>query len=192
MLLGQDEITISLSPRVFVLRASLRAAFLLHQEYGSYAALSTAIADGSFTACADLIEATCTDRKGWIYYQNTRPDVVRQVLANREALLELVLTLAGGKRSGEEPSEPTKPITFEEYHAKLFRIATGWLGWTPSVAWNATPSEIINARQGRLEMLAGIFGKSEQSETIDTSDTQARAELNALGDLGVNRMSEAR
>ena len=192
MNLGDDEITITLSPRVFVCRATLRAAFRLNQEYGSYAALSSAIADDSFTACADLIGHTCTDQKGWIYYQTTRPDVVSQVLANQHKLLELVLTLAGGKPSGDEPSEPAKPITFEEYHAKLFRIATGWLGWTPDTAWQSTASEIINAHQGRLEMMKAIFGGKDDETEIDTTDAQARAKLNALGDLSVTTMSKVR
>lgn len=192
MLLGQDQITISLPPREFVLKASLRAAFRLHQDYGSYAELSRAVADGSFGACAELISHTCTDEKGWIYYQTTRPDVVRQVLANRENLLEFVLVLAGAKQSGDEPSEPAQPITFEEYHAKLFRVATGWLGWSPDVAWNATASEIINARQGRIELLGMIFGEKSESETIDTTDPKSRAALNALGDLGVKTMSQVR
>lgn len=191
MRLAEDEITISVSPKQFVLRATLRAAFRLHQDHGSYAELSRAVADGSFSACSDLISHTCTDHKGWIYYQTTRPDVVRQVLANQENLLEFVLILAGAKRSGDEPSEPTQPITFEEYHAKLFRIATGWLGWTPDVAWNATASEIINAHQGRTEMLGAIFG-GKNDDDVDTSDPRARAELNALGDLGVKTMSQVR
>jgi hypothetical protein len=197
MRLADDEITITLgSNRVFVLRASLRAAFHLHQAYGSYGALSNAIAGGSFSALCDVVTVACTDRDALVRFREATDQLALRdaILDNRDKLLEFVLILAGGKRSGDdEPSEPTKPITFEEYHAKLFGIAAGVLGWTPETAWNATASEILTAYHARIEFVGRIFGgKNDQTETIDTTDASARAQLNALGDLGVTRLSEVR
>ena len=196
MRLADDEITITLAPsRVFVLRASLRAAFRLFELYGTYAALSNAIASGSFSALCDVITFACTDRQELVRFRATTDQLNLRdaILDNRDKLLEFVLILAGSKQSGGEPSEPTKPITFEEYHSRLFRVATGWLGWTPETAWNATASEIVNAQQGRIEFISAVFGgKKDQTETIDSTDANARAQLNALGDLGVTRLSEVR
>jgi hypothetical protein len=194
MRLADDEVTITFpSGRVFVLRASLRAAFILYRKYGSYAALSNAIVGGTLGAYCDVITAACTDREELVRFRATTDMIALRdaILDNRDKLLEFVLMLAGGKPSGDQPSEPAKPITFDDYHTKLFRIATGWLGWSPTDAWNATPAEIINAQQGRLEMLSAIFG-SKKDETIDASDANERAKLNALGDLSVTVMSEAK
>ena len=64
MPLANDEVTITFdiagdAPRVFTLRASLRAACrLLYKEHGSYSALATKIAEGSFSACDSVMRLT--------------------------------------------------------------------------------------------------------------------------------------
>ena len=39
-------------------------------------------------------------------------------------------------------------------------------------------------------MLKAIFGKTDETAEVDVSDPNARAALNALGDLGTKYMSE--
>ena len=76
--------------------------------------------------------------------------------------------------AGPAPKEDAKAqakasgpsLTFDQFHTELFSIATGWLAWSPSDAWAATPAEILAARDGRIAMLKMIFG---------SSDTQAPA-----------------
>lgn len=196
MRLADDEFTMTLGTRSFVLRPSLRAAFRLDRKYEGYQALCHAIAGGNFSACADLIGETCTNPTLWTaYIVGADIKLVREVLAARDQLLEFVLVLSSAKRSGDEPAQAGEPITFEEYHTKLFQIGTGWLGWSPDATWDATPSEIINAHIGRRGMLTAIFGgKREDEQTIEagTLDPQSRAQLNALGDLSVVSMPRAR
>jgi hypothetical protein len=193
MRLADDELTITLPSRVFVLRASLRAAFQLNLKYEGFQNLSRAIAGGNFSACSDLISATCTDSNRWTAYVVTRESTaVRELLDIRDQLLEFVLILAGAKSTSDEPAQTAEPITFDEYHTKLFQIATGWLGWSPADAWNATPAEITSAHQGRLEMLKAIFGGKRDDTEIDPASPKDRAELNALGDLNVTTMSQVR
>jgi hypothetical protein len=74
-------------------------------------------------------------------------------------------------------------MSFTEYHAKLFRLATGWLGWTPEAAYDATPTEITEAYKGRLELLSAVFGSGDQGEDVEAGDEDARRQLNAIGDL---------
>jgi hypothetical protein len=194
MRLADDTFTLTLGSKTFVLRSSLRAASTLNLRYDGFQALSRAIADGHFSACADLISESC-DSKSWIVYAtNPGSAFVRDVLAARDQLLAFVLILAGARSKTDEP-QTGKPISFEEYHTRLFRIGTGWLGWSPEVTWAATPAEILNAYEGRLDMLMALFGKRSEEDTIDAQaglDRSTRDELNALGDLGVISIPRAR
>lgn len=198
MRLADDEFTVTLGTRSFVLRPSLRAASRLERKYEGYQNLSVAIADGNFSACCDLIREACTDQKAWIGYITMPSDkALQDILSARTQLLEFVLILSGAKHKSDEPAQAGDPISFEEYHTKLFQIGTGWLGWTPEATWNATPAEIINAHTGRRAMLTALFGgKRDDEQTIEAKDgkldSNARTELNALGDLGVISMPRTR
>ncbi|WJR76007.1 hypothetical protein [Bradyrhizobium sp. NP1] len=192
MQLAAERFYLKLGSEVFTLRPTLRAAFFLNQKYDGFHNLSRYIAEGSLTTASDLITETVTEKAAWASYALTDNSIVLDLMAARDQLLEFVLILMGAKQPDHAPAD-AKPITFEEYHTKLYQIATGWLGWTPVVAWDATPAEIINAHQGRLEMLKAIFGgRRDDTETIDVKDADARAELNALGDLSVTTMSGVR
>jgi hypothetical protein len=179
MPLSDDNFVITLGDRTLVLRPTLRAAFHLHQRYG-FQALSREIAEGSFTAIVDLLNATST----------TTPDIpLHALLSDRDTLLEFVLVLAGSsgtKSDKPQPGKSAKPISFDEYFTRLFQIGTGWLGWTPDDTWNATPAEILTAHQGRVEMLKAIFGKGDDEPSADIADGSLagiRDGLNAIGDL---------
>jgi len=75
-----------------------------------------------------------------------------------------ILALAGVDTDNQSESNSGKSIPFAEYHAKLFRIGTGWLGWSPETTWNATAAEILEAYSGHIEMLRAIHGGSEETE----------------------------
>jgi hypothetical protein len=145
-----------------------------------------------------LIREACTDQKLWIAYITMQADkALRDILSARTQLSEFVLILSGAKHKSDELAQAGDPISFEEYHTKLFQIGTGWLGWTPEATWNATPAEIINAHTGRRAMLTALFGgKRDDDQTIERKDgkldSSVRAELNALGDLGVVSLPRAR
>jgi hypothetical protein len=178
MPLSDDNFVITLGDRTLVLRPTLRAAFYLHQRYG-FQALSREIAEGSFTAIVDLLNATST----------TTPDIpLHALLSDRDKLLDFVLVLAGAGAKSDKPrtGKPAKAIPFDEYFTRLFQIGTGWLSWTPNDTWNATPAEILNAREGRLELLKAIFGKKDDDQRADIADGSLagiRDSLNSIGNL---------
>src|SRR5690606_40333271 len=96
---------------------------------------------------------------------------VRKRLTN--AMAEFVLAIAGIDPNDPTPAKPSgKPADPEQVFAQLFSIATGWLGWTPEEAWNATPAEIIAAKGGRTEMIVEILKAEEH-----TSELQSRENL---------------
>ena len=180
MRLAIDEITLALSPGVTViLRPSLRAAFRLNEKYDGFQSLYLAIREGNLTAINDLIDAAQTGHR---HRQPTiaellAPEVVDQFLA-------FIPVLCGATDKGDDGPQSGEPLSFEEYFTQLYQIGTGWLGWTPDATWAATPAEIINAKEGRVQMLAAIFGKRDDTETIDATKgmpADLRKEINAIG-----------
>lgn len=166
---------LQLGSEVITLRPTLRAAFHLHQRYG-FPALYQAVADESFTAIMDLISATGSD---------VPVAPLRVILDAREQLLEFVLVLRGVDTTNDKP-QSGEFISFDEYIADLYKIGAGHLGWSPDVVWNATPAEILAARDGRMDLLkdilTAVFGSKEQS--TDANDvTSIKHDLNAIGDL---------
>lgn len=58
-------------------------------------------------------------------------------------------------------------MSLADYHAWLFKAATGWLGWTPAAALAAPIPQIEAAFEGRMDMLQAIFGKSKKKPVAD-------------------------
>jgi hypothetical protein len=171
MRLAANTFALQLGNRSFDLKPSLRAAFYLHHKYG-FPALHEAVAEGSFTAIMDLLTATSVA---------VPVASLRSIMDAREQLLEFVLILSGADTSDDKPTSG-KPMPFDEYFTRLFQLGTGWLGWSPETTWQATPAEILNAREGRMEMLQAVFGgKREEESTGDLGSV--KADLNAIGDL---------
>jgi hypothetical protein len=196
MRLAADEITIRIGDAVVRLRPSLRAALRLERRYG-FDRLARAVADGNLSVIADVIREA-GDRPSSI------PEIVEsigkhslRIGVERIAgpIVDFVFTLAGVEHHDGEDDRPAETagarMTFGEYHEQLYRIATGWLGWTPETAWNATPTEIIEAQKGRVELLRSIFGGGE-SESTPGEHTEAEvvsgwANLKMLAARGAGR-----
>ncbi|WP_438274382.1 hypothetical protein [Nitrobacter sp.] len=119
-------------------------------------------------------------------YESDQHGLANSIWSIREQLQAFVLKLSGHDDADGEPAATGKLMPYDEYFATLFRIATGWLGWPPNVAWEATPAEIIEAKKGRIELLREIFG-GKDDETVDALngkiDSATRAKLDAIGNL---------
>lgn len=193
MRLADDHIAIRLDNETIHLRPTLRAAFLLCNAYGDFHNLVERIAECNLTAYADLIKHGGGNDATNAFLAFVARAKIIGMMDIRNELLEFVLILSGAKhREPEDKASTSEPIPFEEYHTRLFRIATGWLGWTPDQAWNATPTEILEAHKGRLEMLAAIFGSKKADAGISREEVtpELRARLNALGDTSILTMDQ--
>jgi hypothetical protein len=197
-LAAERDILIVLCSQVFTLRATLRVAYFLNLKYRGFANLANAIAEGTFAAYQDVITAGCDDVKALNAllkpFQAADADITPlgdAIMGNRAELLEFVCVLAGVDAERDDAQSEGKPISFEEYHTRLYELGTGWLGWTPQDTWEAKPSEIISAYQGRQSMLKAIFGARDDDETLDMNDASDRAQLNALGDMNVTTIRKA-
>jgi hypothetical protein len=146
------------------LRASLRAATTLEARYG-FPTLLSAVADGNLSVIADVIE-TSSDCRDFLKEIENVP-LIQFMPRLLEQLQEHVFALAGLERDSPEEASGER-IPFAEYHARLFRLGTGWLGWSPETTWQATPKEIIHAYQGRVEMLKAIYGSKDEEKRTPT------------------------
>lgn len=164
MHLADEEITITFNDERIHLRPSLRAAARLERRHDGFPAIMRAVGECSVTVIADLIKecATAPTKAPALLVV---PGIAWRLAPLVPALQVLVLNLMGidldAEDSAEDHSEADPGITYAEAHAELFKIATGWLGWTPADAWSASPAEIKLAFKGRLELLRAEFGGEE-------------------------------
>lgn len=186
-----DETKITVGSKKFTLRPSLRAAVRLHEDYNGLHNLYTAIGSGGVSAALDLIGAACSDPRLVVLlaYEVDKCALENSVWSIRDQLQAFVLKLSGHDDADGEPTSTGKPIPYDEYFTTLYRIATGWLGWEPNAAWDATPAEIIEAQKGRIELLRAIFGGEEKQES-ESLTPDLRDRLNAIGDTSIHSMAQ--
>lgn len=192
MRIGETEIAVSVGARTYSLRPTLRCAYRLERRYKGFEPLARAIMDGTVYVIADLLLEAAPGTSG------SRADVEEHVasnLANLDSLtaqlLPFIFALCGVNE--DSPTKNTdndtatgKPEPLTDFYLRLFSIATGWLGWTPEAAWNATPAEIMAAYKGRTELLNAVFGVATDTATdsITSNAELDREGLEALRSLG--------
>jgi hypothetical protein len=170
-MLARDETTITIEGKRVTLRPTLRAALRLERRHGGFDRILAGILDGNLSTMADVI-AECADVPCDLpaFLMRTGPNAGLRVGVESliPALVAHVYALAGidvealDDPANESANDQAARTSFAEHNAKLFSIATGWLGWTPADAWSSTPAEIAAAYRGRLDMLKAIFGSNEK------------------------------
>ncbi|MDP2780274.1 phage tail assembly chaperone [Devosia sp.] len=169
-MLGADGIFVELAGEAYELRPSLRASMRLVRRHGLTGLLAAA-QDFNVTVILDVLRDAAIKPSlllaeiaaiglGTVRHRLTGP------------LVEFVLAVAGIDPDDTTPPTPStgKQLTPEETFTRLFGIATGWLGWTPEEAWNATPAEIIAAQAGRTDLITDVL-----KAVFGTTDTQPTA-----------------
>jgi hypothetical protein len=76
-----------------------------------------------------------------------------------------------------------KPVAWADFYADQFAKATGWLGWTPEQAWNATPTEIDRAYSAHIAKLKAIHGSGEEEKQTDKAPDFDQIERNVAAGL---------
>jgi len=155
----------------------------LERREGSFAKLIADIQDESLTAAVAIIGPNYPA-------QFLEQKIMDTGLASLTTpLLEYVLQCAGMDSDGDDT--PTKsdapPVSFQEHLASLYRVATGWMGWTPQVALDATPSEILEAYKGRIEMMKAIFGSADEPTPPINTDERFKTVLRSFGTTKIMR-----
>ena len=192
-MLAEDEIAIQIGRERIFLRPTLRAAMRLERAHGGFDKIIEGILAENVTVMASVIRESEEQRSDIPALIESLADMplYAGVEALKEPLIKHVLQFLGSDSDAADTKGDAKaePVTFADHYARLYKIATGWLGWTPEVAWTATASEIIAAFKGRTEMLQAIFGGGDKAQA-DNGEQSAEVFNAKLS--GVLAMASAR
>ena len=183
-----EEVTIAFGECSVTLRPTLRAASILEQRYGVHA-LFKAVQDGNYTILSDIIRMASYGEGGHSFLAKHDGKPLFQFLAVVQVpILKLLLMFQpeqGGQDSTASQYTQGNLHSWSDFFGDLFQLATGWLGWTPDQAWNATPNEIIRAHAGYIKKHEAIYGTSNQGNSHNPKDEEFDREgLHALkGDI---------
>ncbi|MFC3169414.1 hypothetical protein [Paracoccus fontiphilus] len=181
---------------VVTLRASLRAAVTIDNLPGGFPQVWKQIAQQSLSQIRAVILATATDRQDAQHVLAATADKpLASFLADAQAACLAVLAAlikAGDDSAAEAPSQgraSDKPMPLSEYFKTLYQFATGWLGWSPSDAWSASPAEIEAAFEAHIDRLVKLTpGLSEIQATgsalVATSNVYTAERLREIEELG--------
>lgn len=151
-------IIIILAGEAVALRPSLACAMQLERRPGSFKGLLDEIADDSLSAASAIIAP-----------HHSHPMLAIRIMdagleTLRPALMDYVLQCAGIDPDAPKTASEGPSVSFAEHLQHLYRIGTGWLGWTPDATLDATPAEIMEAYRGRMDMLKAIFGSADDDQ----------------------------
>jgi hypothetical protein len=164
-----EEIWITIGGKEIALRPTLFNAVQLERRPGSFRQLMKEIDEGSFTAALACIEPNTNGMKlinrAHILSAEVKPALIAYVIA----CTGLGLDNEHSEKAESTSSKPaqTQTVTIGQHLAQLYRYGTGWLGWTPEETFAATPAEIIEAYNGKLEMLKALYGAPDKAAPAD-------------------------
>lgn len=175
-----DAIALEYGGHAVDLRPSLRAALYLERLHGGFPQLLKKIEEFDTLTVWHVITASAgkTAANDLFAYAAVKP-LSGFVDAAQPALFDLVASLLPETQNATD-TDTGKPVAWSDAFRELFKIATGWLGWTPETAWNATPQEITDAFDAHVTKLKAIYGAAEDDTDSELSYEQ-KAQNEALG-----------
>jgi len=170
-----------------LLRPSLRAGIQLEAMHNGFPLLLVKVEQGDTATLREIVTYAATDRGAAHDLLNTMvgatlASVQQALIGPAFALLTALMTPDTCKDQGEAAKAPTgKPMAWADLYADLYKIATGWLGWPPETAWNATLPEIQQAFDGHIDQLKAVHGSAEEDSntTPAMSAEQRQANIDA-------------
>jgi hypothetical protein len=185
-----DEITLAHGDITVRLRPSLRAASTLEHSHDGFECLFRRIVEFHIGTVTEIIMTAATDRKDAAAFLSamTLLPLGRFVEIVQAPIAVLCAGFIPQAASDAQPSQ-SAPIPFRKFYTELFRIAAGNLGWPAEQAWQATPTEILEAYRGRVDLLRSIFGGEAPAEAQqpDMGAKLDRDGLNKLRGMGKTR-----
>lgn len=144
-----DGATLALGENTVRLRPSLRAA----SQLAAPPELFRHVVDFHLGTIREIILTAAPDRQEASAFLAQLDSTPLQTLA-RTITAPLAAFVAGftpADTGTDNNNRSGMPMAWPDVVKTLYRRATGWLGWTPETAWNATPTEITEAFAGWME-----------------------------------------
>ena len=172
------------------LTPSLRAATLLERLHGGFPALLERVQAFNVTTIIEIIKTAGQAPDALLMALSDAPlrtirDVTFGPVVQLMSALMMTDNAAGIATDNDTPAKPAasgKPVAWADLFAQLYKIATGWLGWTPATAWAATAQEITEAFDGMIERIKATSGThSDEDEAETTHTAEQRKQNEALG-----------
>ncbi|MDW9841143.1 hypothetical protein HR059_03565 [Sinorhizobium meliloti WSM1022] len=183
-----EEVTLALGVNTVSLRPSLRAAATLEARYG-LPTMFRALEEGDLTIILEIIRTSLhPDAAAHSFSCLGNGPLSHFFPAVRQPLADLLTMFVPAPNRNAKPSTSTsttdKPMPFADLYAVLYERATGWLGWTPEVAWSATPTEIDRAYAAHIEKLKAIHGSADDQATSEQDNAYTPERLKEIDELG--------
>lgn len=186
LLPAETEFELSHGGNTVRLRASLRAALHLERLHDGFGPLFQRIDTFDTATIRHVILIAATDRstaEAFLSHMATQPiRALAEATHGPLATLCAALMPSPTTSSAKPRTTSAKTMPWADYYSELFQIATGWLGWTPDTAWNATPAEITCAFDGHVAKLKAIHGSAEDQDD-STAENQEQRERNIAAGL---------
>ncbi|WP_417724209.1 hypothetical protein [Salipiger sp.] len=181
-----EEVTLVQGATALRLRPTLRAACALERLHGGFPALLRKLEQTDTTTVRAIIAATATEDRAANDFLRRAAKLPLSVMVRWQPVLFVVVAALLPTPANESPaaSDPDTATPWADLFQELFGLATGWLGWSPADAWNATPQEIITAFDKHLNKLRIIHGGAEKdpekrATTSGMDEEQRRANVAA-------------
>lgn len=179
----ENDVNLTHGGNIVRLVPSFRAAVILEQRKGGFVALLQDLNGFKLQTIHAIILASATDADAANrLIQALGTLSLRRV---REITLQPLVTLISRLLNNDsdattaQSDSTSKPIAWADYHRDLFKLATGWLGWTPDQTYHATIPEISLALEGHIDLLKATHGAADD----DTSNTDAQRQTNIAAGL---------
>jgi hypothetical protein len=175
--LAYEEITLAHGGNTVRLRPTLRAATTLERSHDGLANLFGRVDEFHLGTVREIVLASATIRleaETFLQSFDGKP-LLAMIAATRAPIADLCRGFIPASDAAPDNKPASgKPMAWPAFYRELYRSATGWLGWTPEAAWNATPTEINEAYAGHLAMLKAIHGSADEPEKQADPDQAAR------------------
>ena len=164
-----SDITLTYGDHTVWLRPSLRAATVLERMHGGFVPLLQKIQQGHTGTLREIVLNSATDRAAGQRLLHALKgaklkDVQETLTIPAFAILTALMTPDLATGQAEATKAPTgKPVQWADLYTDTYKIATGWLGWTPDTAWSATLPEIHRAFEGHIDQLKAIHGAADEA-----------------------------
>ncbi|MBB5723208.1 hypothetical protein FHS72_002845 [Loktanella ponticola] len=178
------DVSLAYGGNAVSLRPSLRAATNLERLHNGFSGLLQRVQAFDLSTIRAIILCAATDKqeaKAFLAGMENAPlATIREVTTAPAFVLITALMTPVSNTQGEAAKAPSgSPVAWHDLFADLYKIATGWLGWTPAQAWDATLTEITGAFDGLLAKLKAIHGAADDDSSGTSTMTAEQRQENA-------------